>query len=121
MILGIACVVGCGHRLSYQNQYTLESGYVQTVTLDPVSVDQTVTIHAVSNGNLFQIHVYLLKDETEAELAIAKQQASDKVIASSASTKDVTLKADIPADQTGIVRLEAASAKDVNVSVEITN
>ena len=50
--------VGCGPRLSHQQDYTIQVGEILSVPIDSISQEQTIRVLASSPGVPINVHVF---------------------------------------------------------------
>lgn len=121
VIVSVTLLSGCQPSLSFEQQYSLTSAEVITLPIDAVGREQTiqVTANASEEAN-FKVHIFLKKDEDQAERSIATGAATDLILAASETGAQAILSATIPANEASIVRV-SAEGNPVTVNVKIHN
>jgi hypothetical protein len=109
--------LGCQSKLNVQNSYKIDSGGIQTLTLDAPRYDQKMTVTVTTDAPV-NVQVYLQEDAGTVEKDLTTKQKSDKVLANWKGDSTGTLEATVPAKKSAVVRVEAAG-KPANVTVKV--
>ena len=123
LILALITVAGYGcngSSLKVVRQVQIEPNAIESVILDAISQPQTIKVTAKADV-LIVAHIHLVGDEDAVDRAVTLGQESDKIIAASEKSKEVTIEGLIPANKEAVVRLQCCEPKSTTVDLLITN
>ena len=124
--LALICVLimlfGCGPPpLSDERTLVLEIGEIRTLAIDPLEMEQTITVAANSPDGPFDVHIYLQEHEEQIERSITLGKAAENVIASHENTQEAMLEAMIPPNKEAIIRFYPTAREQTTVNITLSN
>lgn len=112
---------GCGPRLLDEREVSLEVGEIKSIPFGPFKKELTATVSASSPGAPISVYVYDSEQQEHVDYAITYGREPEDTWAGVASTEDVTLTAEVPADKEAVVRLQLIGRVPANVKLKISN
>jgi hypothetical protein len=112
--------VGCT-KLNSQSDVQVKPGDLKYTMVDPISKSQKINVSAKTSDGKFNVYCFLEKDKVEVERDLNQIKVSAKVLAHELKTGGADLTATIPANETAVILLTSAEAKNVDVKLKITN
>jgi len=121
-IISVCCIslVGCGPRLAESRDVDLVGGEIKSIILDAVASEQTINIDA-SAEQPFNLHVYLLEDESALDAELARGAEPTKALAGASDSKAHKFSATAPGGKEVGIRLESSGGQDFTVKLKISN
>jgi hypothetical protein len=117
--LVLLLAAGCGSRLHDERTVSVEPGVEKTLTIDAPSRDQKVSVKVSASGGPVDVYCYLVKDQAEAEKAIRRHKASDKILDKAEKAEQASLEFTVPANSGALILLQSASSKAASAKVTI--
>jgi PBP1b-binding outer membrane lipoprotein LpoB len=121
ILLFVVLLAGCRSRVLRDERMTLDAGKAQKVTIDPVSKIQTVSVSATATTGQVDVYLFLEKDLADIEKEISRNKVSPKVLDHKLKVTQADLKADIPANERGVVYVVSSEGQKAEAKLKITN
>jgi hypothetical protein len=113
-----ACV---RHVLNMEQTFTLESGMVQSFTIEPISREQKIKVEVTSTNTPVSVYVVLEKDKDKASNEVKNRSGRPpSALASAEKTTGHSFEATIPENTSAVVLVGRAS-KETQVTIKLTN
>jgi hypothetical protein len=116
LLLAIGCT-----KLNSQSDVHVKPGEMKYSFVDPITKSQKINVSAKASDGKFNVYCFLDKDKAEVEKDLNLNKVGAKVLAHELKTNGAELNATIPANETAVILLTSAEAKNVEVKLKITN
>lgn len=119
VLAGLVLVVGCSDPRFYDRRTEeVTPAAPITIPIDAAKRERVITVQAKSSGPMFDIHLFLSKDQEGAESSIFGNK-SELLLDSAKKTQEATVEATVPAGEELMVFVIAAENKTLSVELEM--
>jgi uncharacterized protein YcfL len=120
-VLLLLLLVGCKGKLNVEKTVQLKLSIPEIFNIDPIAKEQAIQVSAKAESGMFNVYVYLSKDEAAAEMEIIANKPGAKIIAHKLKATEADLQATIPANEKAAVYVVSGDGKKAEVKLKISN